>query len=107
MISRNAGPRNGPRDGATALGADATRPVLFRVLSSPGLPLAGAGALAVAVGAFRVPFTGAAAGVPAGVLRLDDALVDEVRLTPGKVIVWCAFQREMDDVVRALRSFGG
>lgn len=37
--------------------------------------------------------------------RLDH-LIDEVYLTPGKFIVWCAFQRDMDIVAAALRERG-
>lgn len=37
--------------------------------------------------------------------RLDH-LIDEVYLTPGKFIVWCAFQWDMDIVAKALRERG-
>lgn len=35
-----------------------------------------------------------------------DALIEEVYLTPGKFIVWCAFQKDMDLVTTALRERG-
>lgn len=43
--------------------------------------------------------------IPGGNPRLD-ALSEEVRLAPGKVIVWCQFQHEIDAVVRRLKSDG-
>lgn len=35
-----------------------------------------------------------------------DALVDEVQLTKGKCIIWCAFHEDMDEVVKALKAAG-
>ena len=35
-----------------------------------------------------------------------EALVEEVTLNDGKVIVWCAFQRDIDSCVEALRKAG-
>jgi hypothetical protein len=36
-----------------------------------------------------------------------DAVSEEVYLAPGKVIVWCMFQQEIDDVVHRLRDVDG
>lgn len=43
--------------------------------------------------------------IPGGNPRLDD-LVDEVELTGGKTVVWCAFRQDMDLVSAALRARG-
>lgn len=43
--------------------------------------------------------------IPGGNPRLD-ALVDEVQMTGGRNVVWCAFRRDMDQVVKALRDAG-
>lgn len=43
--------------------------------------------------------------IPGGNPRLDD-LVDEVELTGGKTVVWCAFRQDMDAVAAALRARG-
>lgn len=43
--------------------------------------------------------------IPGGNPRLDD-LVDEVMLTGGRTVVWCAFREDMDMVAAALRNAG-
>jgi hypothetical protein len=43
--------------------------------------------------------------IPGGNPRLD-ALVDEVELTGGNTVVWCAFRQDMDLVAAALRARG-
>lgn len=43
--------------------------------------------------------------IPGGNPRLD-ALVDEVQMTGGRNVIWCAFRREMDQVVAALEAAG-
>ncbi|ADK73423.1 helicase [Roseobacter phage RDJL Phi 1] len=43
--------------------------------------------------------------IPGGNPRLD-ALVDEVERTNGRTVVWCAFRRDMDQVVAALKATG-
>lgn len=43
--------------------------------------------------------------IPGGNPRLD-ALVDEVERTNGRTVVWCAFRRDMDQVVKALKAAG-
>lgn len=43
--------------------------------------------------------------VPGGNPRLD-AISEDVRLAPGKVIVWCQFQHEIDVVVKRLKADG-
>ncbi|UFK26702.1 helicase [Roseobacter phage RDJL6] len=43
--------------------------------------------------------------IPGGNPRLD-ALVDEVQMTGGRTVIWCAFRRDMDQVVEALKAAG-
>lgn len=43
--------------------------------------------------------------IPGGNPRLD-ALVDEVERTNGRTVIWCAFRRDMDQVVEALKAAG-
>lgn len=43
--------------------------------------------------------------IPGGNPRLD-ALVEEVMMTGGRNVIWCAFRREMDQVVEALEAAG-
>ena len=35
-----------------------------------------------------------------------DAIVDEVLMTGGRNVIWCAFRREMDEVIKALEAAG-
>ena len=43
--------------------------------------------------------------IPGGNPRLD-ALAEEVELTPGKVIIWAQFKKDMDLIARTLRPLG-
>lgn len=43
--------------------------------------------------------------IPGGNPRLD-ALIDEVERTQGRTVIWCAFRRDMDQVVAALKAAG-